>query len=558
MFFHILTIFEPIPLYGVKYYEVIMKQNLWFKHTPISTQSEDLIQRQTFSKEAFRALLETLEQPFSIIEKGSDYFLGKQATENEKVIASAPAFVPTQFGDASFTQTYGCQFPLYAGAMAGGISSTAMVIAMGKAGFMGSFGAGGMLPDRLESAILEIKAALPNGNYLFNLLNSPFEPAMEENTVTLYLKHGVKAIEASAYLTITPNLVWYRASGLSKNTDGSVQIGNKIIAKVSRKEVASRFLQPAPAEILNKLVNAGKISAEQAELAQKVPMADDITAEADSGGHTDNRPLVCILPAIIALRNAYQAQYQFSQPVRIGAGGGISTPESAFAAFKMGAAYVVTGSVNQACVEAGASEHTRKLLAQMDLTDVAMAPASDMFEMGTKVQVLKRGTMFAMRGQKLFDIYSRYNSIEEIPQDEREKLEKTTFKMTLNEVWEECLKFFRQRDPSQIERAEKDPKVKMALIFRWYLGLASRWSSIGTQGREMDYQIWTGPSMGAFNDWVKGTYLEDYTQRHCADISSHILKGAAVLQRLDVLEAHGLRFEDELRLYKPSKALVTL
>ena len=158
----------------------------------------------------------------------------------------------------------------------------------------------------------------------------------------------------------------------------------------------------------------------------------------------------------------------------------------------------------------------------------------------------------------LFRSYSRYNCIEEIPQDEREKLEKTTFKMTLNEVWDECLKFFRQRDPSQIERAEKDPKVKMALIFRWYLGLASRWSSIGTQGREMDYQIWTGPSMGAFNDWVKVTYLEDYTQRHCADISSHILKGAAVLQRLDVLEAHGLRFENELRLYKPSKALVTL
>lgn len=535
-----------------------MKQNVWFKHTSTPTQSENVVQKQAFSKEAFRTLLENLEQPFSIIEKESAYFLASQATDKEKVIASVPAFCPSQFGDPGFMQDYGCQFPLYAGAMAGGISSTAMVIAMGKAGFMGSFGAGGILPDRLEAAILEIKAALPNGPYLFNLLNSPFEPAMEENTVALYLKHGIQAIEASAYLTITPSLVWYRASGLSQNPDGSIHIGNKIIAKVSRKEVASRFLQPAPAEILSKLLSTGKISAEQAELARKVPMADDITAEADSGGHTDNRPLVSILPAIIALRDAYQTQYQYSQPVRIGAGGGISTPESAFAAFKMGAAYVVTGSVNQACVEAGASEHTRKLLAQMDLTDVAMAPASDMFEMGTKVQVLKRGTMFAMRGQKLFDLYSRYNSIEEIPQDEREKLEKTTFKMTLNQVWDECLNFFRQRDPSQIERAEKDPKVKMALIFRWYLGLASRWSSIGTQGREMDYQIWTGPSMGAFNDWVKGSYLEDYTQRHCADIASQILKGAAILQRLDVLEAHGLRFENELRLYKPSKAMAIL
>jgi trans-AT polyketide synthase, acyltransferase and oxidoreductase domains len=53
----------------------------------------------------------------------------------------------------------------------------------------------------------------------------------------------------------------------------------------------------------------------------------------------------------------------------------------------------------------------------------------------------------------------------------------------------------------------------MALIFRWYLGLSSRWSNSGEQGREMDYQIWCGPSMGSFNDWVRGTYLEDYQNR---------------------------------------------
>ena len=32
-------------------------------------------------------------------------------------------------------------------------------------------------------------------------------------------------------------------------------------------------------------------------------MADDITAEADSGGHTDNRPFVALLPTILALRD---------------------------------------------------------------------------------------------------------------------------------------------------------------------------------------------------------------------------------------------------------------
>ncbi len=438
--------------------------------------------------------------------------------------------------------------------MANGISSEDLVIALGRAGMMGSFGAGGLLPDRIEKAIQIIKSSLPNGPYIFNLINSPNEPALEEKTAELYIRQGINVIEASAYLGLTANLVWYRASGLSQDDKGNVLISNRIIAKLSRKEIAKRFLEPAPEELLNRLVQAGKITPEQALLARIVPMADDITVEANSGGHTDNRPLVNVLPAIMKLRDEIQGKHGYAQIVRIGAAGGIATPASAFAAFMMGAAYVVTGSINQACVEACASEHTRNLLSLAEMTDVAMAPASDMFEMGTKVQVLKRGTMFAMRGQKLFETYTRYDSIDDIPLKEREKLETTVFLQSLDSVWLECLKFFTARDPRQIERAEKDPKAKMALIFRWYLGLSSRWSNIGEKGREMDYQIWCGPAMGAFNDWVKGTYLEHAQNRAVADINLQILTGAAYMYRIRILEAQGVKFSQSLTQYIPEKS----
>jgi PfaD family protein len=156
-------------------------------------------------------------------------------------------------------------------------------------------------------------------------------------------------------------------------------------------------------------------------------MADDITVEADSGGHTDNRPLVCLLPSIIALRDEIQAQYNYSVPIRIGVAGGIGTPEAALAGFMMGAAYIMTGSINQSCVESGACEHTKKLLAQAEMADMIMAPAADMFEMGVKLQVLKRGTMFPMRAQKLYELYRTYDSIEQIPAAEKDKLEKQIF-----------------------------------------------------------------------------------------------------------------------------------
>ncbi|HOR56649.1 MAG TPA: PfaD family polyunsaturated fatty acid/polyketide biosynthesis protein [Flexilinea sp.] len=511
--------------------------------------------------EKMKSYLSDLTKPVFVIKNGKDAFLSdsvflSSSANSWKALAYCFPFTPEMFGDADFKRSYGLKYALYGGAMANAIASEEMVISLGNSGFMGSFGAGGMSLSAIEKAIYRIREALKDKPYAFNLINNPFDSEMEQKTAELYIQNGIHVVEASAYLTINSSLVRYRAAGLKQLPDGSVEIGNKLIAKVSRKEVASQFLQPAPEEILSRLLSEGKLTEEQVRLAKSVPMADDITVEADSGGHTDNRPLVSILPAIIRLRDSFQAKYRFPHPVRIGAAGGISVPDATLAAFMMGAAYVTTGSVNQACIESGASEYTKNLLAQAEITDVAMAPASDMFEMGVKVQVLKRGTMFAKRAQKLYDLYQRYDSVEEIPAAEREKLEATVFKRTLDSVWEECQKFFSERDPKQLEKAAKDPKHKMALIFRWYLGLSSRWSSIGEKGREMDYQIWCGPSLGAFNDWVRGTYLEKPNNRRVADVSLHLLTGAAYLYRIRLLESQGIRFSSDLRDYLPLQPLL--
>ena len=144
--------------------------------------------------------------------------------------------------------------------MASAISSAEMVIAMGKAGLLGSFGAAGLPPARLEAAIQQIQAALPDGPYAFNLIHSPSEEALERRAVELYLRYGVRVVEASAFLDLTPHIVYYRAAGLSLGADGHVVIGNRVIAKVSRREVAAKFMQPAPAALLAQLVQEGKIT----------------------------------------------------------------------------------------------------------------------------------------------------------------------------------------------------------------------------------------------------------------------------------------------------------
>ena len=470
----------------------------------------------SFQESAIKNKLLTLDKPCYILKIGGKIGVTNEGylcppenntTAQPELLTFIPPINLQQLGDSNFLAAHGVKYAYVTGAMAGGIASEEMVIALGKAKILSSFGAGGLPPERLETAIKSIQAALPHGPYAFNLIHSPNDMAIERRAVNLYLKYQVRTVEASAFLDLTPNIVYYRVAGLSLNDANQIEIKNKVIAKVSRREVASKFLQPAPARILKELLEQGLITDLQAKLATKVPMADDITVEADSGGHTDNRPLVCLLPSIISLRNEIQEQFQYQQPIRIGVAGGIATPQSALAAFMMGAAYIMTGSINQSCVESGACNHTKKLLAQAEMADMIMAPAADMFEMGVKLQVLKRGTMFPMRAQKLYELYRNYNSIEEIPQAEREKIEKQIFRKTLAEVWEGTASYLSQKNPEKLGKAVNNPKLKMALIFRWYLGLSSRWSSSGEKGREVDYQIWCGPAMGSFNDWVRGTYL---------------------------------------------------
>jgi trans-AT polyketide synthase, acyltransferase and oxidoreductase domains len=456
-------------------------------------------------------------------------------------LATIPACRLEQLGDPQFRARHGVKFACMSGAMANGIGSVEIVEAMARAGFLGVFGSAGLPPAAIERALDRIERSL-GGQLPFgmNLIHSPGEPDLERAVVDLYLKRGVRLVEASAFLNLTLPVVHYRVAGITRDGSGRVIAPNRIIAKVSRVEVASKFLAPPPPQFLRELVASRQLTPDEAEMASTIPMAEDVTAEADSGGHTDNQPAIVLLPTMLTLLAQMQTRHSYKIPPRIGAAGGISTPWSAAAALAMGAAYLVTGSVNQSCVEAGTSPAVRRMLAQAQQADIAMAPAADMFEMGVKVQVLKRGTLFAMRATKLYELYRSHESLDKLSDAERANLEKTIFRAPIAEIWQQTQDFFAERDPSRIERALRDPKQKMALVFRWYLGMSSQWANQGDPGRTVDYQIWCGPAMAAFNDWVRGTFLEDPDNRRVATVALNILYGAAVLSRARIASMQGI------------------
>ena len=460
--------------------------------------------------------------------------------DTARAVAFVPPCKPEYLGDRQFRADLGVCNSYIAGAMANGIASAELVESMGRAGMLGMFGAAGLTPQVVAEAIDRISTRLGRRPWGANLIHSPFEKQLEDAIVDLYLQRQVRIVSASAYLDMTLPVVRYRVHGIHEDAQGRVVTPQRILAKVSRIEVARKFFAPAPDEMLGELVRRGEITEAQANMASTVPVAQDVTAEADSGGHTDNRPALSLLPTMLALRDRMQTDHGYAHRLRVGAAGGIATPHSAAAAFAMGAAYVVTGSINQGTREAGTSDAVRELLAEVEQADVKMAPAADMFEMGVKLQVTSRQTMFPMRAQKLYDLYVNYESLDAIPAAQRANLEKMILRQDLESVWRETQAFWSEREPAQLERAERDPHHKMALVFRWYLGQSSRWANAGVADRKLDYQVWCGPAMGAFNEWVRGSWLEPWSHRRVVPIALNILRGAALLTRANSLRNQGV------------------
>lgn len=510
--------------------------------------------------------LRTLGKPLFLVEDSSGLqyhttgfaLIGNAGTKASglPLLAGVHPLPAEKLGNPVFCERHGLRYAYVAGAMAHGISSEKMVVEIGRAGGLGFFGSGGCSTDRIEKAIQTLQAFSAESPfpYGFNFLHCPGDPARETVLAELYLKNRVTTLCAAAFVRITKALVLYRLHGLKKDADGRPIPKNRILAKVSRVEMAEQFLEPPPEKIVRELLAEKKISAEEASLSQRIPMADDMTAEADSGGHTDNRPALVLLGVLQNLRDRIQAEKKYHEVPCIGLGGGIGTPASCAAAFSMGADYVLVGSVHQACGESGTSPLVRAMLAECKMTDFAMAPSADMFEMGAQVQVLKKGSMFAMRARKLYRLFGEYSSLEDLPEEERHFLEEKIFKENLVAAWEKVARFWEEKDAEQGIRAEKDSKHKMALLFRSYLGASSPWAIQGVPERKQDFQIWCGPAMGAFNDWTKGTFLALPEKRHVRLVMENFLAGAAIRLRHLMLKTQYPWVDPDPALFQPMDA----
>ena len=72
------------------------------------------------------------------------------------------------------------------------------------------------------------------------------------------------------------------------------------------------------------------------------------------------------------------------------------------------------------------------------------------------------------------------------------------------------------------------------MCFRWYLSKSSGWANRGEMDRALDFQVWCGPAIGSFNDFIKGSFMDPKVSGVYHDVyegNLQILRGAALLRR---------------------------
>jgi trans-AT polyketide synthase/acyltransferase/oxidoreductase domain-containing protein len=453
----------------------------------------------------------------------------RRARDSAAADAVPSAAVAAQhLGDPGFRRDQDVELAYVAGGLHMGIASPELVIRLGRARLLGFLGGAHMPLDRLEQDMERVRSALTAGEpWGVNVTHNPYDPLLAGRTVDVLLARGVTRVEASGWETATPDLVRYRLSGLRRGVDGRPKPANRLLAKVARIESARQFLMAPPAAIVRLLRERGQISDGEARLAEFVALADDVCAETATDGHAPSSHAFSLLPGVLRVRDEMVRDGTCPLPVRVGAAGGIGTPEAAAAAFTMGADFILTGSINQCTPQAGTSEIVKDMLARAGIEDFATAPSADRFALGGRVQVLRRGVLFGARADKLYELYLRHGCVDEIAPEERAQIEAQYLRRSFDDVWTQVARDLTRADPEQLRRAGEDGRTRMALLVRWYLTDTVRRACAGEAGDRLNLQIRGGPALGAFNSAVAGSPLEDWRRRHVDEIARYMMDGAA-------------------------------
>jgi len=413
-------------------------------------------------------------------------------------------------GAEAFRRAYGVRLAYVAGSPSRGIRTPEMVAGLAESGLLGFLDpATGELDDALDELSARVGPDAPFG---VSLRDDASRDALDRSApadrrVAAALRHGVRAAEAVGFRRATAALVRFRVGA------GTPAAENRLLVAVPSLRVAELFLEPAPEELVLRLLENGELTPGEAEVARQLSLASDLCVEPDPGSGTDPTAL---LSAVLSLS---RRRHGDAGRVRVGAGGALGTPAAVACGFLLGADFVRTAAVQLTVRDAGVPDAVVRHLLGLRVGDTASAPAPEGFALGACVQVVKKGSFFVPRARRLHELFRFHPSLDALDPAVRQRLEDSYFRRGLDEVWREVYE-------ARPDLAGADAKTRMARVFGWYLERSLDWMLAGREDRRPDFQIPCDDSLAAFH-----YYWEDAGggERDAARIAERLMADAAEL-----------------------------
>lgn len=425
-----------------------------------------------------------------------------------------------------FCNKYGLKYPFVGGSMDHGISGKQLVSEMAKAGCLAFLSSTGLTFDQIHEEILETREMLTSKQFFgVNISYNPGNWIREDRMANLLIELDVPVVEASSYLTLTKELVKYKVSGLFKDENGEISSSHRVIAKVTRPDIAELFLLPIPNDLLKKLRDAGEITEEQFHMGAEISVADDICVVGDQAGPTDNSNLLSCFPVIKQWKEENQKTNPWLSRCNLGVAGGIGTKDAVKAVFTLGADFILAGSVLLCTPESEISDSCKEVLKGLQVHDTQLLSSPDLFGLVTRQRVVRKGLFFPARANHLYELYRSNRGVGDLSVNEKRKLETKYFNYKIEDILRD---FNNQTNCDDRESSGQNEKSEMAILFKWYMEKAILSAKGGNQEERMNYCIKCSSALGALNQQLKGTALEDWKKRNVAKIVEFLMSDLEV------------------------------
>ena len=398
-----------------------------------------------------------------------------------RVLGTLPPLYPEWLGDRAFGEAHGVRFPYVAGEMANGIATTA---AGGRrwrrAGCSGSSARPGSTPERVEAGVDEIAARARTGGAHLGREPHPLartSPSSRRRSPSCTSRAACGASTASAFMGLTPASCATRATGF----DADAGRAHRAHAPRVREGLAARGGAAVPvaraaADARSTCSPRGQLTRDEADAGRGTCRSPRTSPSrpTPAATPTTGRSARCC-PIILALRDELAAQHGYARAdPRSARRAGSARRTRVAAAFALGAAYVLTGSVNQARVESGLSRRTASRCSpQAEHRRRDHGAGRRHVRAGVKVQVLQaRHDVRGARARSCTSSTATYAVLEAMPPRTRARSSRSEMlrRRASTRSGRRRERSVAARDPRELDARRARPEAPMALVFRWYLG----------------------------------------------------------------------------------------